>query len=451
MTDHGINVRIPSWVTPASIVSVVAGFALGLVAIGMPGSGGERLANLLLPIGQAWVNALLMVLVPLLVSVLVLAVSTGGGRGAARVGGTTVALFLGYMVFGSVLTLLVGPVLIRMLPLEPGLIHAAQTATVQVPVSAATGSSGSGTDWIANLIPANPLRAAVDGDILALVIVSVIFGLGLRKVGEAGRPVTDFLRGVRAATFAVVAWVLMALPLGAFALAFGAAMGGGVAMAGAVAFWVVLVSSVSALFLALLYPLTAILGRVPIREFARAALPAQTVALSSRSSLATLPAMMESARALRLPEAIYGLSLPLAVSTFKANNAVSSLLKLLFLATLYGITLDPLFVLTFIGLRIILSVATPGLPAGTTMLMFPFYVAAGIPPEAYFLLKAVQSIPDLVFTPLNVTADLSVAVVTGRLTPSREHVGDPPEDPTAIPSPSTMMHDPLTVEVHGPG
>jgi Na+/H+-dicarboxylate symporter len=420
MNDYGINVRIPSWITPASIVSVVAGFALGLVAIGIPGTGADRLASALLPLGQAWVNALLMVLVPLLVSVLVLAVSTGGGRGAARVGGTTVALFLGYMVFGSALTLLVGPPLIRLLPLDPGIMDAAQTAAVQVPVSAAAaGPSGGGTDWIANLVPANPLRAAVDGDILALVIVSVIFGLGLRKVGDAGRPVTDLLRGVRAATFAVVVWVLMALPVGAFALAFGAAMSGGVAMAGAVAFWVVLVSGVCALFLALLYPITAILGRVRIGEFARAALPAQTVALSSRSSLATLPAMMESARTLRLPESVYGLSLPLAVSTFKANNAVSSLLKLLFLATLFGITLDPLFVLTFIGLRIVLSVATPGIPAGTTMLMFPFYVAVGIPAEAYFLLKAVQSIPDLVFTPLNVTADLSVATVTSNLASSR--------------------------------
>ena len=152
---------------------------------------------------------------------------------------------------------------------------------------------------------------------------------------------------------------------------------------------------------------------------------------------------------LRLPEATYGLSLPLAVSTFKANNAVSSLLKLLFLATLYGITLDPLFVLTFIGLRIVLSVATPGLPAGTTMLMFPFYVAVGIPAEAYFLLKAVQSIPDLVFTPLNVTADLSVAVVTTNVTSSRERSEGRHEDLHMIPDPPAVVGDPVAMEVQG--
>lgn len=415
--DHGIDVTIPSWITPASIAAIVAGFALGIVAHAFPAPGWDAVGGLLAPVGQAWINALLMILVPLLGSILMLAVADGGGRGAARVGVVTLAVMLGYMILGSLFTFTVGPALISLLPLDPGAIQAAQSAASDFTLPAGMRSSGSGSvgEWIVNLVPANPLRSAVEGDIMGIVIAALVFGLGVRRIGDRGEVVIGFLRGVRSAAFTIAVWILMALPLGAFALSYGAGMTSGGAMAGAVVLWIVAICSVTAALIGIVYVVTAVLGDVPILDFTRASLPAQSVAVSSRSSLASLPAMMESARRMGLPEEVYGLSLPLTVSTFKLNNAASSLLKLLFLATIYGVTLDPGFVATFIAARIVLSLATPGLPAGTTMLMLPFYVSAGIPVEGYLLLKPVQAIPDLLFTPLNVTADLSVAVIARRV------------------------------------
>jgi len=434
MADHGIDVTIPSWITPASIAAIVAGFVLGIVAHAFPAPGWEAMGALLAPVGQAWINALLMILVPLLGSILMLAVAQGGGRGAARVGVVTVALIVGYMVLGSIFTLVVGPGVIALLPLDPESIQATQSAATAFTVPAQAGSPQGGNvgDWIVNLVPANPLRSAVEGDIIGVVIAALIFGLGVRKIGDEGQVIIGFLRGVRSATFTIAVWILMALPLGAFALSFGAGMTSGSAMASAVLLWVLAICFMIAVLIGIVYIVTAALGDVPIADFARASLPAQSVAVSSRSSLASLPAMMESARRMGLPEEVYGLSLPLTVSTFKLNNSVSSLLKLFFLATIYGVTLDPGFVATFVAARIVLSVATPGLPAGTTMLMLPFYVSAGIPVEGYLLLKPVQAIPDLLFTPLNVTGDRSVTVIARRVwkaTNQRSWLGFPGKQP----------------------
>ena len=127
--------------------------------------------------------------------------------------------------------------------------------------------------------------------------------------------------------------------------------------------------------------------------------------MSTRSSLASLPALMKSARdQLRLPEDVVGLSLPLAASTFKMNTLVSATFKLLFLAHLYGIGLDPAFILLFIGTQILLSPGVPGIPSGGYVMTLPLYVAVGIPVEGVILLKAMDGLPDIFKTMLNSTA-----------------------------------------------
>ena len=114
---------------------------------------------------------------------------------------------------------------------------------------------------------------------------------------------------------------------------------------------------------------------------------------------------------------VAGFVLPLSVSTFKLNRAISSPFTLIFLAHLYGIALEPGYLATFVVTVMILSFSSPGIPSGGFMVTLPFYVAAGIPIEGVVLLRAVDAIPDIFKTLLNVTADMTVASIVARFVP----------------------------------
>jgi proton glutamate symport protein len=138
------------------------------------------------------------------------------------------------------------------------------------------------------------------------------------------------------------------------------------------------------------------------------------VALSSSSSLASLPALVEGARALGLPVSVGGFVLPLSVSTFKVATPISWLLGTLFLAKLYGVTLASGAVLSIAFLSVVLSLTIPGVPQGAVLLLAPVLVQYGIPAEGVALLLAADTIPDLVGTMTNVTGDMVVGAVVAR-------------------------------------
>jgi Na+/H+-dicarboxylate symporter len=184
---------------------------------------------------------------------------------------------------------------------------------------------------------------------------------------------------------------------------------------GTIAFWLVLLSGL--LFVASLglYVVARWPGGVSFRRFARALLPVQALAVASRSSLVCLPKLLEAARNdLGQREEVAGIVLPLSVSTFKLNRMVSTPMNLFFLAYLYGIDLDPAITASLIFTAMIVSFATPGIPSGGKFTTLPIYLAAGIPVEGVVLLKAVDAIPDIFKTLINVTEDLTISTVVHR-------------------------------------
>ena len=214
---------------------------------------------------------------------------------------------------------------------------------------------------------------------------------------------------------ALVGFVLKLLPIGVFGLCAAFAFRIGVRLTGVIAVWIVLISSVLILVTILLYPFTALAGRVSIPRFAKAVAPAQVVAVGSRSSLASLPALVAGGQQhLGLPASATGFVLPLAVASFKLNRVVSGPVKLLFLAHVFQRPLGVPQLAAFLATEIILSFSTVGVPSMGGVRSIPAYLAAGIPVEAVFLLNAVDTIPDVFKTLTNVTADMSAATILSR-------------------------------------
>jgi proton glutamate symport protein len=403
------------------LVALVAGLALGL---GISSSGSPAAAHfvpLIEPVGTLWVAAIRMTIIPLVMASLI--VGVGGAADAkqiGRLGARAVLLFVALLGAATLAALLVGPPVLASIHIDgPAaarlLAGAAQTSGAVV--ESAKSLPGV-AQWVIELVPSNPVKAAADGAILPLIVFSLLFGAALARIAPERRAV--FLRvvsGVQDATIVLVRWVIALAPLGVFALAVAVAAKLGLAAAGALATYIALVSVLSVAFCAfVLYPAAVIFGGVSLKTFARAALPAQAVAFSSRSSLACLPAMLEPVRErLDMPVAFSSFVFPLAVTLFRCGGAIAQVIGALFVAKLYGVTIGP-GQFAAIGLTtIITTFSVPGIPGGSIIMMVPVLLAAGVPAEGVGLLLGVDTIPDMFRTTTNVTGDVAAAVILARL------------------------------------
>ena len=369
------------------------------------------------PAGTLFINAIRMTVIPLVMGSLVVGVASAPDpRTIGRVGARAMVLFVLTLVVASVFAVTVAPPLIRLFPID-------QAARAGLGSGASTVVSGGAqkiptfAQWLVDLIPVNPVRAAADGALLPLIVFSILFGLAIaRLTPERREGLVRFFDGIAQASLTLVRWVLEAAPIGVFALAVPLAARMGASAAGAVAYYIVIVVAVTTTFcLLVLYPLAVLGGRVSLAVFARAALPPQAVAISSRSSLAALPAMMESARSrLGLPEEIVSFFLPLAASTYRPGGAVGQIVGVVFLAHLYGIALGATQLATIVLTVILATFSVPGIPGGSILIMAPVLMAAGIDVAGLGILLGVDTIPDMFRTATNVTGDMATATVLGR-------------------------------------
>jgi Na+/H+-dicarboxylate symporter len=280
----------------------------------------------------------------------------------------------------------------------------------------AEGQAQTFSAWLVSLLPANPIAAAASGAMMPLILFTLLLALAIARSPEASRQtLTRFFRALSDAMLVLVRWIILAAPLGVFALVLPLAVHAGATLAGAIGFYVAAYSAASIAVTLLLYPIVAIAGRIPLRRFARAALPPQLIAFSSSSSIASLPALVETAeKNLQLPERVTGFVLPLAVSTFKIAAPVSWTIGALFVGWFYGVPLHADSVATVAFAAVFLAFAVPGIPRGAFIMLTPLFLAIGLPAKGIGILIAVDAIPDVFATVLNTTGHLIAAALVAR-------------------------------------
>lgn len=400
------------------LLALGAGLAGG---IAIAASGNPKLlhaADAIAPVGVIWINAIRMTVIPLLVALVITGVAGAADlRAIGRIGGRTLLVFFA-LIAGTAL------VIMPLAPLVFSLLSAAGGARPALPPGAAEAAgqlATSGQDtglgaWLISLIPTNPIAAAAGGAMLPLIVFSLLLALAITRSGGATREIlVGFFRALSEAMLVLVRWVVALAPIGVFALVLPLAARGGASVAGGMSFYVVVYSVGSLLITLLLYPVAVLWGRVPLRKFARAVLPPQLVAFASSSSIAALPALVEAAeRDLELPEQVSGFVLPLAVSTFHIAAPVSWTIGALFVGWFYGIPIGIAQLATVAFASVFLSFAGPGVPRGAFLMLTPLFLAIGLPAEGIGILIAVDAIPDLFSTVLNVTGDLTAAAIVAR-------------------------------------
>jgi proton glutamate symport protein len=405
--------------TTRVLLALVAGLAVGSAVAASRNPTLLAAVAWLEPVGTLWVNAIRMTIVPLVVSLLVVGVASGDSlRTVGRLGGSALLLFLGILITAGIFSAVVSPALLAPLEIDATASTAlrANAASTAVDIAESVRRLPTVTQRILELVPVNPIRAAVDGAMLPLIVFTLAFAAALARASIASRePVVGFFRGVADAMLVLVGWAFVVAPIGVFALGATLAARLGIAAAGAVGWFVLVFSAILAAFTVLLYPLAVIGGRVGLKQFAAAVAPAQALAFSSRSSAVAMPAMITAAREkLRLPPAVVSLALPLAVTVFRVSTPLGWPVSALFLAELYGVQISTAQLASLIATSILISYSVPPIPSGSLFLIAPVLVGMGIPAEGAGILIAVDAIPDLFKTTVNATSHVTAATVLAR-------------------------------------
>lgn len=392
-------------------IGLVLGLAAGLFVLAHPSPAALAVVHAIAPIGTLWVNAIRMTVVPLVFALLVTGIAATSDMHTVRVLGVrTLITFIGLLAVSTIVALVVAPALFVGL-------HVDASTRAQL-AHAGTGAAGvpAFAEWVTTLVPVNPVKAAADGDMLPFVVFAIAFALALLTVAPARREaVLDVLRGIGDAMLAIVRWVIELAPIGVFALMLSIASRTGLAAAGALAYYVAAAAVAHLILILALYPLAPLVARLSVVRFARAAFPVQAVAVATSSSLASLPAMIDSAdRRLDLPVEASGVVLPLAVSTFKLAAPVVWMIAAVFLAKFYGVPLTAGQMTVIAVTAVLTSFSTPGVPHGALLVMTPLVATMGIPVEGIGLLIAVDAIPDIGATTVNVTGDLLASAIVTR-------------------------------------
>jgi proton glutamate symport protein len=420
--------------TTRVLIALAAGVGVGLALSEIDPDLSRRTAAVVEPIGTLFVNAIRMTVIPLVVSMLIVGIATSAsGSAIARLGGRGLVVFLILLTASGVVGAVVAPPVVSRITMDSTAV-----ATLRASTAAGAGVSASAVQtpmqWVVSLVPTNPFKAAVDGAMLPLIVFALVIGLALISISEDARQrVVTLFRAVAESMLIVVRWLLVVAPIGVFALALPLVARLGLSAVGALATYVVLVSLAAIGFsLFILYPAAAIIGGVPLRDFAKAAAPAQAVAISARSSLAALPALIDGARkVLRLPEEVSGFFLPLASATFRVGATLGLTTGSIFIAHLYGIALSPAQLMTIVVTAIITSFSIPGIPGGSIIAMVPVLTSVGLPVEGIGILLGVDTIPDMFRTTANVTGQLAAATIVSRGVATAPSTPTPEQAPTA--------------------
>ncbi len=394
-----------------------AGILVGLLAAATQSPLLLGLVGGVRPLGTLFLNLLSMVVVPLVASALFAGVAgLGDLRKVGRLGLRTLGFFWGTTLAAIAIGFVVAAVL---LPLAP--LTADQQAALRR--SAAADSSfvrhavdqlPGGARFLVELVPANPLRAAVDGNLLPLIVFVSIFAVAAASLAEAQRKLlTDLADTATQALIRIVQWVLLVAPVGIFALVAPAVAQFGWSLVRAMAVFVLaVIVGLAALIGGVYLPAIALVARLGVRRFLRAAFPSMMMGFSTTSSLATLPTMLEAAEGdLRISRTVASFALPLGATVNRAGSALFQAAAVLFAAQLFGATFGFAEVCQAGAAVFLASLTVASVPAGSVLSLAPTFSATGLPLSGLSLLLGLDRIPDMFRTMTNVTGHLTGAAV----------------------------------------
>ena len=407
------------------LLALVMGAVVGIGLAAWDPAIADGAATIAQPIGRLWLNALQMTVVPLVSALVIVGVNSAADAAASgRTARLAMAVFVILLVACGTFAAFAAPAFLSLMPRDEtqvALFRAAIQAPEVLPQAPGFGL------WITSVIPSNAIAAAAASAMLPLVVFSMFFGFALTRLEPARRErMLELVRIIGDTMLVIVRWVLWTAPVGVFALVLAVCAHVGLGVLAALGYYIALQCTLYIAITLLMYAVAVLVARERLLRFAAALLPVQAIAASTQSSLASLPVMVDSARTrLGYPLAVTSLVLPMAVSLFRVASPTQYLSVVIFIAWMYGIELGAAQLAIAIGLSVVVSMGSVGLPGQVSFMTnnLPVTQAMGLPVEPLGVLLAVDTLPDVFATVANTSADMTATGVVAR------HSGAPADAP----------------------
>jgi Na+/H+-dicarboxylate symporter len=387
--------------------------------------------NIMFPVGQIFLRMLFMTVVPIVFTSIALGVAgIGDMKTLGRLGGRT----FGYFAMSTLIAATIGLTLVNTIKPGSGLPEQTRNELMEKFSGGAQGMLSGPVDFgintFVNIVPRNPVAAAANMDMLALIFFALIFGAALTVIPrEKSQPVIDILQGIGDAIITIINWAMKLAPYGVFGLIFVITSRFGWSILSQLGMYVLAVLIGLLLHATIgISSLVRVFGKMSPMIFWRSITAPFITAFSTSSSMATLPTSIATAEnQLDVQPKIAGFVLPLGATMNMNGTALYEGITVLFLAQVFGVDLSFGSQIIVVILAVLTAIGAAGVPGGSLPLMMLVMATVGVPPEGIAIILGVDRILDMSRTTLNVCGDISASVYVDRV--DRELEGLPAAQP----------------------
>ncbi len=383
---------------------IFIGLVLGIITGFLLQSAPEIADTYIKPFGTLFINMIKMIIVPLVFSSLIVgAASIGDIKSLGRIGGKTVLYYLLTTAVAVSIGLALGTLM------NPG-------AGLSIPIGAemAGKEAPSIITTLLNIIPKNPLKGLVDGNILQVIAFALFLGVGCAVLpDEKGKPFLAFFESLSEIMYKITAFIMELAPYGIFALIAPVFARYGMDVLMPLAMVIIAVYIGCILHAVIVYSTAVkLIAKITPKTFFKGIMPATLTAFSTTSSSGTLPVTIRSVRDnLGVSEKISSFVLPLGATINMDGTALYQGVCALFIAQVYGIELSVAQMATIVLTATLGSIGTAGVPGGGFIMLSLVLQSVGLPLEGLVLIAGIDRLLDMARTAVNVTGDASAAVI----------------------------------------
>ena len=398
MTKYKSKLSLPFKIFIALILGVLFGIAM---------TGNSQIAvTYIKPFGDGFLALIKMVVIPLVFCSLLVGVgSLNNIKQLGRFGIKTIIFFM----FTTSIAVMLGLVLSNLLNVSAGfsmntnIINKSDVIMKKAPTIAET---------IINIIPSNPIKSLVDGNMLQIITFAIILGIALLESGEKGREVFGIFETIANAMYKIISWIMKLAPIGVFALIVPAIATNGAVVIGSLLKLILVAYFVSIAHIILVYGLSVkLIGKINPLRFFKTVIPAMLTAFSTSSSSGTLPVSMNVAEKLGVSKTVTSFVLPLGSTINMDGTAIYQGVCAIFIAKVFGVDLTVGQQLVIILSATLASIGTAGVPGAGMIMLAMVLQSVGLPVEGIALVAGIDRPLDMMRTVVNVTGDITCSVI----------------------------------------
>ncbi|WP_026691980.1 cation:dicarboxylate symporter family transporter [Peribacillus kribbensis] len=386
-------------------IGLILGITVGGIFYGNP-----HVAEYLQPIGNIFIHLIKMIVIPIVVSSLIVGVAgVGDMKSLGKLGGKTIL----YFEIITTIAIVVGLLAANLFHPGTGVDRSHLTKTdINAYVSTAkTTDEHSMADTFVNIVPTNIIQSAANGDMLAIIFFSVLFGLGIAAIGEKGKPVLNFFSGTAEAMYYVTNQIMKAAPFGVFALIGVTVSTFGLSSLIPLGKLVLVVYGSMIFFIIVVLGFTAKIAGYNIFFLLKYLKDELLLGYSTASSESVLPKIMEKMEKLGCPKAITSFVIPTGYSFNLDGSTLYQAIAALFIAQMYGIHMSIGHQITLVLVLMLTSKGMAGVPGVSFVVLLATLGSVGIPVEGLAFIAGIDRILDMARTAVNIVGNSLAALV----------------------------------------